>query len=84
MIIRRCGLSKEVLRFEARIGVAAAAVMVVFIAGCAVWVVDGGPGPDGLFHSRHAIDAAGLVLLALAFALAQRSAARTWRAVSRS
>ncbi|HEY1627942.1 MAG TPA: hypothetical protein VGG16_29550 [Streptosporangiaceae bacterium] len=83
MIIRRSGLSKNVLRFEARLGVAAATLMVVFLAGCAAWVVDGGPGPDGLFHAG-AIDVAGLVLLAFAFALAQRSAALTWRAVSRS
>jgi hypothetical protein len=44
--------------------------------------VDGGPGPDGLFHAG-AIDLGGLVLLAFAFTLAQRSAALTWRAVSR-
>jgi hypothetical protein len=72
MIIRRCDLSPRALRFEARLGAAAAAVMVVFLAGCGAWVVDGGPGPDGLFHAG-AIDVAGLVLLAITFVLAQRA-----------
>jgi hypothetical protein len=83
MIIRRSDLSEHALRFEAWVGIAAAAVMVLFLAGCCAWIVDGGPGPHALFHAG-TIDVAGLILLALAFALAQRSAALTWRAVSRS
>jgi hypothetical protein len=71
-IIRRCELPAGALRFEARLGVAAAAAMVVFLAGCGAWVVDGGPGPDGLFHAG-LIDIAGLSLLAVAFVLAQRA-----------
>jgi hypothetical protein len=81
MIIRRCDLSPRALRFEARLGVAAAAVMVVFLAGCGAWVVDGGPGPDGLFHAG-AIDVAGLVLLAITFALAQRATTLARRSVA--
>jgi hypothetical protein len=82
-IIRRAELPEHALRFEAWIGIAAAAVMVVFLGGCCAWIVDGGPGPHALFHAG-TIDVAGLILLALAFALAQRSATLTRRAVSRS
>jgi hypothetical protein len=80
-IIRRSELSEHALRFEARIGIAAAAVMVVFLGGCCAWIVDGGPGPHALFHAG-TIDVADLILLAFAFALAQRTATLTWRAVS--
>jgi hypothetical protein len=77
-IVRRSELTPRVLRFEARLGIAAAAVMTIFLAGCCAWVMDGGPGPDGLFHAG-AIDVGGLLLLAIAFSLAHRAVTVTWR-----
>jgi len=77
-LVRRAELSPRVLGFEARLGTAACAVMAVFLGGCCAWIVDGGPGPRNLFHAG-AIDAAGVVVLAIAF-LAARQAARMARA----
>jgi hypothetical protein len=51
--------------------------MVVFLAGCCAWILDGGPGPRNLFHAG-AIDAAEVIVLAVAF-LAARQAARMAR-----
>jgi len=46
--VRRTELSPGVLLFEARLGMAACAVMIVFLAGCCSWLVAGGPGPGNL------------------------------------
>jgi hypothetical protein len=47
--------------------------MVVFLSACLAWIVDGGPGPRNLFHAG-AIDVAGMVVLTIALAVAQRAA----------
>jgi hypothetical protein len=76
-LIRRTELSPRVLVFEAWLGTAACAAMVVFLGGCGAWILDGGPGPRNLFHAG-AIDAAGVVVMTIAF-VAARQAARTAR-----
>jgi hypothetical protein len=76
-LVRRAELSPRVLDFEAWLGTAACAVMVVFLAGCCAWILDGGPGPRNLFHAG-VIDAAEVIVLAVAF-LAARQAAQTAR-----
>jgi hypothetical protein len=43
-------LSPQLLRFEARLARFGGVVMVVFLLGASLWVVDGGPGPRNLFH----------------------------------
>jgi hypothetical protein len=72
-LVRRAELSSRVLDFEAWLGTAACAVMVVFLAGCCAWILDGGPGPRNLFHAG-AIDAAEVVVLAIAFLAARQAA----------
>jgi hypothetical protein len=47
--------------------------MVVFLSGCLAWIVDSGSGPRNLFHAG-AIDVAGVILLTIALAVAQRAA----------
>jgi hypothetical protein len=75
MMIRRSELPANLLRFEARLGVVAVAVMVVFLAGCGAWVLHSKPG---LFQAG-LIDVAGLGILVVTFALAQRSVTAAWR-----
>jgi hypothetical protein len=76
-VVRRTELSPRILHFEARLGTAACVTMVVFLAGCGAWIVDGGPGPGNLFRAG-AIDVAGVVVLTIAF-VAAWTAARTTR-----
>jgi hypothetical protein len=76
-LVRRTELSARVLDFEIRLGTAACAAMAVFLGGCCAWIIDGGPGPRNLFHAG-AIDAAGTVVMAIAF-VAARQAARLAR-----
>jgi hypothetical protein len=76
-LVRRTELSARALDFEARLGTAACAAMAVFLGGCCAWILDGGPGPRNLFHSG-AIDAAGAVVMTIAF-VAARQAARMAR-----
>ena len=76
-LVRRTELSRAVLDFETRLGAVACAAMVVFLAGCCAWLIDGGPGPRNLFHAG-AIDAIGVIALTIAFAAARR-AVRTAR-----
>jgi hypothetical protein len=75
--IRRAGLSPGTLRFEARLGIAACATMVTFLAGCCAWLVDGGPGPRNLYHYG-AIDIAAVTvmtfMLAAAYSISSRVA----------
>jgi hypothetical protein len=76
-LVRRTELSARVLNFETRLGTAACAAMAVFLGGCGAWIIDGAPGPRNLFHAG-AIDAAGTVVMAIAF-VAARQAARLAR-----
>jgi hypothetical protein len=76
-LVRRTELSAAVLAFEIRLGAVACAAMAVFLAGCCAWLVDGGAGPRNLFHAG-SIDAAGVIVLIIAFVAAWH-AARTAR-----
>jgi hypothetical protein len=76
-LVRRTELSPRVLDFETRLGAAACGTMAVFLGGCCAWILDGGPAPGNLFHAG-AIDAAGAVVMMIAF-VAARHAARTAR-----
>ncbi|HSZ40543.1 MAG TPA: hypothetical protein VK817_11340 [Trebonia sp.] len=69
--VRRVALPPGILRFEARLAVAACAVMTVFLAGCCWWVATG--GQRNLFHAG-LIDVAGICVLALALLAARRAA----------
>jgi hypothetical protein len=77
-VVRRSALSPGALLFEARLGVAACGVMVVFLGGFCSWVlgeIGGGPGPGGLFHAG-TIDVAAAAVMAIALALARQAAYR--------
>ncbi len=76
-LVRRTELSARVLAFESRLGTAACGAMAVFLGGCCAWILDGGAGPGNLFHAG-AIDAAGAVVMTIAF-VAARQAARMAR-----
>ena len=71
-LVRRAPLPVRLLRFEARLAVAACAAMLAFFAGCGCWVASGGQGP---FHAG-TIDAAGTAILAAALAVAGQAARR--------
>jgi hypothetical protein len=73
MTVRRVRLSPGVLLFEARLGVAACAAMIVFLGGCISWVAGGGPGPANLFHAG-AIDVAGVAVLVITMLVARLAA----------
>ncbi|MGO8827382.1 MAG: hypothetical protein ACLQU9_19355 [Acidimicrobiales bacterium] len=79
-LVRRQHLSYRVLRFERIMGFVVAGTMAVFLTGAALWVVDGGPGPRGLFHIG-SIDIIELIALAASLALAGRAVERTGNAV---
>jgi hypothetical protein len=49
-LVREIELSPKLLRFEARLAQLGGLVMVMFLVGASLWVVDGGPGPRNLFH----------------------------------
>jgi hypothetical protein len=70
-VVRRAGLSPRVLRFETWLGRAACAAMAVFLAGACAWVLARAPG--AMFRPG-LIDVAGLVILALALAVAHQAA----------
>lgn len=74
-LVRRAELPPRLLAFETRLGIAACAVMAVFLAGCGCWVATG--GQRNLFHAG-LVDVAGIAVMALALWLA-RQAARTAR-----
>ena len=79
MIVRRLGLPAGVLRYQARLGGVAAAVMAVFLTGAACWVLAGGPAPRNLFRAG-AIDGLALIMMALALAAGWRALHRAWAA----
>ena len=68
-IVRRLDLSPRVLRYEARLTVAATVAMAGFFTGAALWVFDGGSGPRDLFHIG-AIDLIDLGAIAVALVVA--------------
>jgi hypothetical protein len=70
--VRRLELSPRTLRYEARLTQVATVGMVAFLVAAGAWVLDGGPGPRNLFHVG-AIDAVGLVVMAVALAIAGRA-----------
>ncbi len=74
-VVRRVELTTAVLRFEAWLATAAALTMLVFSVGAALWVVDGGPAPRGLFRTG-LVDVAALVVMVVAFAVAWPAASR--------
>jgi hypothetical protein len=71
VVVRRAGLSPRALRFETWLGRGACAAMAVFLAGACAWVLARAPG--AMFRPG-LIDVAGLVVLALALAVAHRAA----------
>jgi len=76
--VRRLHLSPAMFRFETRLASAALFVMAVFLAACCLWVIDGGPGPQDLFHVG-AIDVLGIVVMGVALAVAQLAVQRARR-----
>ena len=70
-LVRRAELPPRLLAFETRLGLVACAVMAVFLAGCGCWVATG--GQRSLLHAG-VIDVAGVVVMALALAMARQAA----------
>ncbi len=74
--IRRLEVSPAVWRYEALVARAAGGVMLAFLAGAASWVLAANPpGPTGIYRVG-TIDAIGLVVMVVAWAVAQRAAKR--------
>lgn len=71
-LVRRLDFPAPVLLFEIRLATAASIVMGVFLVGCCLWIVDGGPGPRNLFHAG-AIDVMGTIVMMMTFGVAQRA-----------
>lgn len=69
---REIELAPGLLHYEARLAQLGGAVMVVFLVGASLWVVDGGPGPRGLFHVG-AIDIASIAVMGVALITAGRA-----------
>jgi hypothetical protein len=81
-IVRRLSLSPRVLRFEALLARGTVAVMGLFAAGAAAWVVAGRPvGPTGVYQVG-AIDVVGLTVMGLALLVARHALARMSREMS--
>jgi hypothetical protein len=74
-IVRRVPLSETALRFEMSLGVAAAASMATFLSAAALWMLEGGAGPKGLFRTG-AIDRFTLIAMAGALLVAVQSLRR--------
>ncbi len=73
--VRRIELSRGILGFEVRLGIAACVTMAVFLGGCCAWFTDRASGPGNLFHPG-AIDVAGAAVLAAALAVARQATRR--------
>ncbi len=74
-VVRRAELPPAVLRFEIRLGTAACAAMTVFLAGCCCWLAAGDRAQHDPFHFG-TIDVAGIAVMTVALAIAQRAARR--------
>jgi len=71
-LVREIELSPKLLRFEARLAQLGGVVMVMFLIGASLWVVDGGPGPRNLFHVG-VIDIGSICVMVAALATAGRA-----------
>jgi len=71
-LVREIELSPRLLRFEARLAQLGGTVMVMFLIGASLWVVDGGPGPRNLFHVG-AIDIGSMCVMLASLAAAGRA-----------
>jgi len=78
-VVRRVRCPARVRRWQAWLGVAAAACMTVFLSAAACWVTGGGAGPRGLFHTG-VIDGVGLAVLTGALAAGCRALQQVHRA----
>ncbi len=74
--LSRLELSLAVYRFEAQLARTGGALMLLFLAGASCWVLaDEPPGPTGIYRVG-LIDTLGLLIMALALALALRAVNR--------
>jgi uncharacterized membrane protein YidH (DUF202 family) len=71
-LVREMELSPTLLRFEARLAQLGGVIMVMFLIGASLWVVDGGPGPRNLFHVG-AIDIGSICVMVASLATAGRA-----------
>ena len=76
--VRRVHLSEPVLRMEMALAAGAASAMVLFVLASGVWMLNGGPGPRGLF-TIGAIDRFALLSMVLSLLVAIRSLGRARR-----
>jgi hypothetical protein len=72
-VVRRLTLQGWLLKYLARLAVAACVTAVPFLAGAASWVLGNGPGQAGLFRPG-LINGAELAIMALALVVALRAA----------
>lgn len=79
-LLRTLPLSAGMLRYELRVGAAAAVAMVVLLAGAGSWVISGGAAPRGLFRVG-LLDAAGIAAMSAALLLACQALRRGLSAV---
>ena len=77
-VVRRARLSPRVLRHEVWVGSAALVGMAAFAGGALCWVIERGPGPQGLFRAGH-IDAAGLAVMVIALVIGWQARQRARR-----
>ena len=71
-LVREIELPPRLLHFEARLAQLGGMVMVMFLIGASLWVVDGGPGPRNLFHVG-AIDIGSICVMLVSLATAGRA-----------
>jgi hypothetical protein len=79
-VVRRLTLPDWMLKYLARMAVAACVAAIPFLAGAASWVLGNGPGQAGLFRPG-LINGAELAIMALALMVALRTAFGIWRAM---
>jgi hypothetical protein len=71
--LRRVVLGERSIRFLAWLGVVAAGAMLVWLAGCACWLMGGGSGPHDLYHAG-TIDLAACLAMTAGLVAARRAA----------
>jgi hypothetical protein len=76
--VRRTHLSARVLRAEIMLGQLAAAAMALFVLATGLWMLNGGPGPRGLFATG-AIDRFALIAMVACLLVAIGSLSRARR-----